>query len=255
MALLLGALGAQDDDGARYVACYMMRPIIILRPPPGGGQTAQRAKALGLQPIMMPLFTIKARNWAMPSGADSLLLGSANAVRHAGDKLDKLQELPAYTVGRATAMAAQDAGLNVRFNGSSDLQEALDRLIDDGWRRPLRLCGLQHNALHQPDDMQMVMAINYESAAQPVPDAHHDILRKPAIILVHSARALAQLEKVIISGSHDIIHLAKQHIIIAISARAAAKASLSWGKIAVAPMPSDHEMLKLAEILCDKKDK
>lgn len=233
----------------------MTPPIIILRPQPGAAQTAQRVRALGLQPIIMPLFTIKPRDWAMPSGADSLLLGSANAVRHAGDKLDKLQGLPAYTVGSATAIAAQEVGLDVRFNGSSDLQQALDRLIDDGWRRPLRLCGLQHNALHQPDDVQIMTAINYESAAQSVSDAQHDILRKPAIILVHSARALARLEKVIISGSHDAVHLVKQHSIIAISARAAAGASLSWGKIAAAPMPSDHEMLKLAEILCDEKDK
>lgn len=233
----------------------MMPPIIILRPQPGAAQTAQRVRALGLQPIIMPLFTIKPRDWAMPSGADSLLLGSANAVRHAGDKLDKLQNLPAYIVGSATAKAAQDAGLNVRFNGSSDLQHALDRLIDDGWRRPLRLCGLQHNALHQPDDMQIMMAINYESAAQSLADADHDILRKPAIILVHSARAMAQLEKVMISASDDGVHLARQHSIIAISARAAASARLSWGKIVAAPMPSDHEMLKLAEMLCDEKDK
>jgi hypothetical protein len=88
-----------------------------------------------------------------------------------------------------------------------------------------------------------------------VADADHDILRKPAIILVHSARAMGQLEKVMIAASDDAVHLAKQHSIIAISARAADSAHLSWGKIVAAPMPSDHEMLKLAEKFCDKKDK
>lgn len=186
----------------------------------------------------------------MPRGVDSLLLGSANAIRHAGDSLIALRVLPTYTVGSATAKAAKQAGLDVRFNGSSDLQEALDRLAVDGWRRPLRLCGLQHIMLQQPAGVQIETAVNYESAAHMIAAEHYMLLRKAAVIMVHSARAMAQLEQAVMSGPDDAMTLAKQHKIIAISARAAAKAGLPWSKIEVAPMPTDDDMVKLAEKLC-----
>jgi uroporphyrinogen-III synthase len=233
----------------------MTRPVIILRPQPGAAQTASRVKARNMQAVQAPLFAIEARDWAFPDSADSLLLGSANAVRHAGDKLERLRALPCYAVGNATAKAAHQAGLDVRFSGSSDLPEALSRLVDEGWQQPLRLCGKQHTALPSPPHISIITAINYESCTVDWTAAQMQYFLQPAIILVHSARAMAQLEKVIMRCADDGSYLVNQHIIIAISARAAAKASLSWGKIAIAPMPSDHDMLKLAEKFCDKKDK
>lgn len=225
----------------------MRRPVLILRPQPGADHSAARLKKAGLQPILAPLFAVEAKPWAMPDNVDSLLLGSANAVRHAGEKLAQLRALPCYCVGSATAKAAQKAGLDLHFAGESNLQDALHRLVRDGWRRPLRLCGQQHNILAPPDTIIITTVINYEAAATGFSDQHYAMLRTPALIMVHSARAMAHLEDAIHAAPDDMADYCAQHIIIAISQRCADAAFLNWGKIVIAPKPSDHDMVILAE--------
>ena len=64
----------------------MTRPIAVLRPEPGNAATADRIAALGLAAIRLPLFEVRALDWAPPdpAGFDALLLTSANAPRLAG---------------------------------------------------------------------------------------------------------------------------------------------------------------------------
>ena len=64
-----------------------MRPVLVLRPEPGAGETAARARALGLEPIVAPLFAVRPIAWAAPDPAayDAVMLTSANAARHGGD--------------------------------------------------------------------------------------------------------------------------------------------------------------------------
>ena len=60
-----------------------MRRLLVLRPEPGASATAGRARTLGLDPVLMPLFEIEPIAWTAPdpAGFDALLLTSANAVR------------------------------------------------------------------------------------------------------------------------------------------------------------------------------
>ena len=51
-----------------------MRPLLVLRPQPGADATAARAKALGLDAIVTPLFRIEPCAWDMPDGAFDALL-------------------------------------------------------------------------------------------------------------------------------------------------------------------------------------
>ena len=59
--------------------------MLILRPQPGADETAARARTLGLEPVVAPLFTIRPLAWEPPDPAefDAVLLTSANAARHA----------------------------------------------------------------------------------------------------------------------------------------------------------------------------
>jgi uroporphyrinogen-III synthase len=96
-----------------------MKRLLVLRPQPGASATAERARSLGLDPALIPLFEIEPLEWtaADPAGFDALLLTSANAVRFGGDELKSLLPLPVHAVGAATAEAACEAGLRVSSVG------------------------------------------------------------------------------------------------------------------------------------------
>ena len=87
-----------------------MRPVLVLRPEPGASETVERARGRGLNAIAVPLFEVRPLEWEAPepSGFAGLLLTSANAVRHGGERLAKLRGLKVYAVGEATAEAARD---------------------------------------------------------------------------------------------------------------------------------------------------
>ncbi|MCJ2184366.1 uroporphyrinogen-III synthase, partial [Novosphingobium sp. 1949] len=73
-------------------------PILILRPEPGASASLAAARALGLDAQAFPLFTVAPSAWSAPprEAIDALLLGSANALRQAGDQLARYRGLPAY---------------------------------------------------------------------------------------------------------------------------------------------------------------
>jgi uroporphyrinogen-III synthase len=43
-----------------------MRRLVILRPEPGASATADRARAMGLEPVVMPLFKVEPVDWETP---------------------------------------------------------------------------------------------------------------------------------------------------------------------------------------------
>src|SRR4051794_25280604 len=104
-----------------------MRRLVVLRPEPGASATAERARMLGLEPVMVPLFEVEPVAWQAPDAArfDALLLTSANAVRMGGEELSKLRRLPVHAVGEATARSALDAGFDVASLGDA----GVDRLL------------------------------------------------------------------------------------------------------------------------------
>ena len=82
-----------------------MKPVLVLRPEPAATATAEKARSLGLEPIVVPLFEIQRVAWDAPdpSAFDALLLTSANAIRIGGDQLQALRGLPVHAVGDRTA--------------------------------------------------------------------------------------------------------------------------------------------------------
>ena len=99
-----------------------MRPVIILRPEPGASETAARARKLGLQPRLCPLFEARPVSWDAPPPErfDALLMTSAQAARLGGSQLVRYQALPAYAVGSATAQAMAEHGFANVVIGDQD---------------------------------------------------------------------------------------------------------------------------------------
>jgi uroporphyrinogen-III synthase len=215
--------------------------VLILRPQPGADETAERARALGLEPVVAPLFTVRAMEWEMPEGRfDALLLTSANGARHGLSP--ELASLPCYAVGDATAEAARAAGTRVVVAGPSDGAAAVALMAEAGVTCALHLCGRDHIALtHHRVSVERRIVYAAE-AAEVLPPGAQRALDKGAVALLHSPRAAALL----VSLVPDRAHLR----IAAISPAAAAAAGTRWAQVHIASAPRDQALLELAVRLC-----
>jgi uroporphyrinogen-III synthase len=213
--------------------------VLILRPQPGADRTAARARALALDPVVAPLFTIRPVQWDRPqAGAfDAVLLTSAHAARQA--RAGELGSLPCYTTGEATSRAARDAGFADVRTGPSDGETALALARRDGRRRILHLCGRDHIALAGVE-RRIVYAAD---AAETLPDAAREALAGDAAALIHSPRAAALFASLVDDRSGIRLAL--------ISPAAAAAAGDGWAEKVVAAQPRDEALLEVAAKLCN----
>lgn len=207
-----------------------MRPLAVLRPEPGNTATAGRIIAAGGRAVRLPLFAIQPLPWdpPAPDAHDALFLTSANAVRHAGAALAGYRDLPVYAVGRATAAAAEAAGLRVALVGERDGRELAERARAAGVARGLHLAG-RDRATEQLAPVSRVVPVY---ASEPLPMTTRELPPLAGTVaLVHSPRAGARLAA-LLSDRADVR-------LAAISAAAAEAAGDGWAAVAVAPTPDD----------------
>ena len=89
----------------------MTRRVLVTRPEPGASATAERLKAMGFVPVVLPLTRIVPVRPPEPGPCDAVAVTSANALRHAPeDLIASLAKKPLFAVGDATAEAARQAG-------------------------------------------------------------------------------------------------------------------------------------------------
>lgn len=227
-----------------------MTPVVIIRPQPGCDATLSAARALGLAAHGFPLFELEPVAWSPPDPetVDALLIGSANALRHGGAALAAYHGKPAYAVGRATSEAARAAGLDVVASGKSGLQAVLDG-VDPAHRRLLRLAGEARVALTPPRGTAITERVVYASRPRPMPPALADLLRKPAIVLLHSGEAARHFAELC-----DLHHIARSEIrLAAIGPRVALVAGEGWAEVAAAATPDDMALLALARQMCEEQ--
>lgn len=223
----------------------MTRPLLILRPQPGADETAARARALGLEPVVAPLFAVRPLPWEPPdpAGLDAVLLTSANAARDAGPALVRFTGLPCWAVGEATAAAAREAGFADVRTGASDGTALVQAAAAAGISRVLHLHGREHAALAWPDLRVESRAVYAAEAPAELPEAARG-LRSP-VALIHSPRAGARFAAL----AED----KRSTAIAAISRAAAAAAGSGWAEMAVAPAPRDEALLEVAVKLCHNR--
>jgi len=220
-----------------------MRKLFILRPEPGASATADKARALGLEPVVTPLFEIQPVKWLAPdpAGFDGLLLTSANAVRHGGEPLEQVSALPVYAVGQATAAAARAAGLTVKAVGTGGVDDLLATLPAD--LRLLHPCGF-HRRPPVGAKQKITTACAYRARPATPPAAFRALAGNVAA--VHSAEAAKRLAELVLPIERKAVQLA------AISQQAAVAAGLGWQGVGIAEQASDDAVLALAARLCEK---
>jgi uroporphyrinogen-III synthase len=209
--------------------------LLIVRPRPGAEETAARARALGLEPIVAPLFETRPLDWVTPDPHrfDAILLTSANAARLGGDGLLPLLTLPCYAVGERTAEAARAAGFADVRTGPSDGAALAAMAERDGTRSMLHLGGRDHAAIGNAVHIAVY-------ASEPTGALPADLAGM--IVLLHSPRAASRFAG--LAADRGTI------VIAAISAQAAAAAGGGWKEVAIAAAPRDEALLELAAKLC-----
>lgn len=227
-----------------------MTSLLILRPQPGADATAARAKALGLDPIVAPLFTTSAVDWTPPdpAGFDALLMTSAQAARLGGQALARYRHLPLYAVGGATAAEAEAAGFGNIIIGERDGAGIVAAAVAQGRTRLLHLAGREHIDLNHPQ-VSIERRVVYESEAVPaLPDAAISALHGRAVALLHSPRAASLFATLV-----DAAALDRGAIVVAgLSEAVCVAGGGGWAGAFAAPMPNDDALLAIAARLCDQ---
>lgn len=222
----------------------MRRTALVLRPEPGNLATATRLTARGVPVRRCPLFRVMPIAWAPPDPADydSLLLTSANAVRHAGEGLGVMAELPVLAVGAATAAAARAAGLSVAVIGNADAAALVTMARGHGWTRPLHLAGRDRGRLPGVAAIAVYASVPMEVAAMAI-DGWRD-----GVALLHSPRAAERFARLVDGGG-----LARDRIgVAALSAAVAKAAGSGWSAALVATRPDDKSLVAAACALIDR---
>lgn len=215
----------------------MDAPVLILRPREAANRTAERALALGLNPIHHPLFALVPLDWSLPdTPATALLLTSANAVRLAGPLPGALTRLPVFAVGETTAQAGRASGLTVEWVGDSDGAAAVRALAVAGHTVAWHLRGRDARVL-PPSPVSLAPLITY--AAEPI-DAPLPALPPGTVALLHSPRAAERFAELMPAESRAGL------VLVAISAATADAAGGGWRRVEVAKRPADDAMLTLA---------
>lgn len=209
------------------------RAVAVLRPEPGNAATAARLEEVGLRVLRMPLFHVVACDWTPPLADrfDALLLTSANTVRHAGAGLAQYRHLPVVAVGATTAAAAQAAGFVIAHIGTGD---AIAATTAAGFARLLHLGGRDRT------EAPSVAAAIPVYASEAIPSVDLSAVTGQ-VAMLHSVRAAQALAAA--GLARGTIRLA------ALSEAVAAAAGPGWERIAVAPQPTDAELVEVAPTL------
>lgn len=176
----------------------MGRQIVwITRAQPGASATAERIRARGHEPIVVPLLEVRPlRDVHVDlTGVVALAFTSANGVR-AFASLSSERAIQVFTVGAATAQAAREAGFNKVLSADGDVAQLGDRIA--ARRREIKGVVLHPGAAEPAGDLAgALQAKGLEARALPIYDttpttlSPEDLLAVTAVdtVLLHSPKA------------------------------------------------------------------
>jgi len=220
-----------------------MKPLLVLRPQPGADETAQRAAAQGLAPLVVPMFEVRAVPWSMDPTTpyDAVFITSFNALKFIYKSINFLKDLPILCVGEATADAARRAGLSDVTAGTDGAAALADLAAALGYRHLLWLAGEPHTPVNHPNLLFDVKII-YETAELAIDTRVQEVTQQPLVALVHSPRAARRFAGLLPERGHIDL--------VAISEKAAIAAGPGWASVHWPNAPSDSAMLEIAAPLC-----
>jgi uroporphyrinogen-III synthase len=218
--------------------------LLILRPEPGASATAARATAAGFEPILLPLFEIQPRRWAMPDAGhyDAILITSSNAIGHAGPELIGLKSLPVHAVGERSTAAARGQGFAIASTGHAGIEAALGTAAQTGHHRLLWLAGEDRREPSNTHGARLDIRTVYAAESLPRSTDAAKFIDSADIIALHSARAAMLFGETV-----DALSLSRAALVLAAFSPAIAEAAgEGWGRIAISATPEDSALLSAA---------
>lgn len=222
-------------------------PVWITRAQPGAATTAERVAALGFSPIVDPLLVVEPIAATIDlSGVAALAFTSVNGVEGFA-RCCVRRDLPVFTVGAATASAAQDAGFSKTRSADGDVQ-ALERLIADARPGPVLWAGAEAPAgdlvaglLAQGLEARGVAV--YATVERSPSIATLALLDAPLTVLVHSPRAA----RVLARSLKDRVHADLRLLCLSPAVSAPLMAVSEPRSVAFAPRPDESALLQLLD--------
>jgi uroporphyrinogen-III synthase len=142
--------------------------VLVTRPEPGAARTAERLRAAGYEPVVIPLTKVAPLRQGRPTSEfDAVAVSSANALRHAYPALiGLLLQKPLFAVGEETAAIAREVGFtDVRSSDGSAENMARDITLGVGPSASVAyLCGrIRRNVLETELDRQGLRVVPIET--------------------------------------------------------------------------------------------
>ncbi|MDR6626716.1 uroporphyrinogen-III synthase [Caulobacter segnis] len=220
-------------------------PVWITRAQPGAEATAAKVATLGFAPIVDPLLEVAPIAASIDlADAAALAFTSANGVQ-AFSRLCDSRALPVFTVGRATAVAAREAGFTQVSSADGDVEDLArliltarpDSILWAGAREP---AGDLVAALNDAGVAARGVAV-YETVDRAPSEATLALLGRPLSVLLHSPRAAR--------GLAGILRCRPAQALRALCLSEAVAAPLDGlvesGSVARAPRPDETALLAL----------
>ena len=220
-------------------------PVWITRAQPGAATTAERVAARGFSPIIDPLLVVEPIPARIDlSGVAALAFTSVNGVE-GFTRCSGRRDLPVFTVGAATASAAQGAGFSHTRSADGDVQ-ALERLISDARPGPVLWAGAETPA----GDLVAGLRVRgleargvavYATVERSPSAATLALLGAPLAVLVYSPRAACVLARSLKNRVHADLRL-----LCLSPAVAAPLVEVNEPRfVAFAPRPDESSLLEL----------
>lgn len=223
--------------------------VLITRPGPAA--TAARWRALGAQVTVSPLFEISPQAWNPPEAMpDAVAFTSTNGVAFAGEGAARYTALPSFTVGPATARAAQAAGWHDVRDGGGSAAALFDRVAAAGFAIVLHLAGAMRVVVTSPPGLTIVVRTVYAATPLLLTGEAIDALATGTIdaVPLYSPRAAAHF-----AAEIDRAGIVRGGIALtALSPAVAAAAGRGWARIVTADAPSGDALFAATLRLCDK---
>jgi len=222
--------------------------VWITRARPGADRTAERLRALDLEPVVQPLLTVQPLSPVLPDldRFAALVFTSLNGVA-AYAALTPRRDQPVFAVGDATAQAACDAGFAEVRSAAGDLEDLTD-LLAEAAPSPLLAVAAEAPAGDLTQSLRRAgggQSVEILTVYRTIPTS----AAVPAAIdavLIHSPRAALELT------THAELSV---HTIIACISPAAAAPFQALGRTcAISPRPNETDLLATLQAALGKRD-
>lgn len=224
------------------------RIIWVTRSEPGASATAERLTAMGYEPLVSPLLTLKPVEGARLDldGVAAIAFTSANAVRAFAEKSHE-RAFKVFAVGAATAEAARKARFATVLSTDGDVKALAAGIATR--KRDLKGVVLHPGAAEPAGDLPGALAAHglevrsvalYESVPAEVPQTVIDALPRLYGVLLHSPKAARELAKLLRKTPSPAL---RAWCLSKAVARPLAKIQLAL--LAAAPLANDDSLLNL----------